>query len=274
MKRHIPVITDTDKRLPYYLIDVGSTWSQEHVVRPVGYMYQWIQCVEGEGELITGGNTFRLKEGMAMLLLKGIPHEYYAISSSWIVDWIVFDGHQVGPFIEHNAGIESSCALYVSRPDLFLSHIQNALEILQSDRPLQGIQCSKVVYSLLTDMVQYASAHPDHSATSLNHKLKPLFDYIEENFHKPLTLELMAEITGFSPQHLCTVFKKTTNNRIFQYIHSVRIKKSKELLLANPHMQIKEIAAWAGFEDANYFCTVFKKLEQISPNQYRKIYLG
>ncbi|WP_376745685.1 hypothetical protein [Paenibacillus sedimenti] len=30
-----------------------------------------------------------------MLLLKGISHEYYAVSPTWIVDWIVFDGHQV-----------------------------------------------------------------------------------------------------------------------------------------------------------------------------------
>ncbi|MNR56240.1 HTH-type transcriptional activator Btr [compost metagenome] len=82
----------------------------------------------------------------------------------------------------------------------------------------------------------------------------------------------MAEIIGVTPQHLCTVFKKTTNVRIFQYINSVRVKKSKELLLHNPNMQIKEVAHLAGFEDANYFCTVFKNLEQLSPNQFRKLH--
>ncbi|MFE5321627.1 helix-turn-helix domain-containing protein [Paenibacillus sp. NPDC056579] len=53
---------------------------------------------------------------------------------------------------------------------------------------------------------------------------------------------------------------------------NTRIKKSKELLLQYPYIQIKEIALLAGFEDANYFCSVFKKLEQISPNQFRKIH--
>lgn len=33
----------------------------------------------------------------------------------------------------------------------------------------------------------------------------------------------------------------------------VRIKKSKELLLQNPQIQIKEVALMAGFEDANIF---------------------
>jgi AraC-like DNA-binding protein len=38
-------------------------------------------------------------------------------------------------------------------------------------------------------------------------------------------------------------------------------------------MQIKEIALMAGFEDANYFSSVFRKFEQISPHQFRKLAL-
>lgn len=177
------------------------------------------------------------------------------------------------PFLRQTAGTQSSGALYVLRPDILLSKIQHLLDIQQSEGNLKGIQCSSVIYSLLTDIVQYTSIHPNHSAIHLNNKLKPLFDYIDQNFSRPLTLEVMAEITGVTPQHLCTVFKKTTNVRVFQYINSVRIKKSKELLLQNPQMQIKEIAYLTGFEDANYFCTVFKNLEQISPNQFRKLQL-
>ncbi|WP_339296961.1 helix-turn-helix domain-containing protein [Paenibacillus sp. FSL R5-0623] len=54
--------------------------------------------------------------------------------------------------------------------------------------------------------------------------------------------------------------------------HSYQIQKSKELLLHNPQMQIKEIAYLAGFEDANYFCTVFKKQELLGLNQFRRIH--
>ncbi|RTE10891.1 AraC family transcriptional regulator [Paenibacillus whitsoniae] len=275
MRRQIPIITESDRLLPYYLVDVGSGWKQEHIVREKGYFYQWIQCMEGEGELRTAGKTFRVKEGMAMLLLKNEPHEYYALSPSWIVDWIVFDGRQVEPFLRYMAEIQNSGAFYVIRPDIFISRIQQALDIQQSDRPMKGIQCSSVIYALLTDIIQYASVQPNQSADLLTHKLKPLLDYIEQNYNQPLALESMAELTGVTPQHLCTIFKKTINVRIFQYINSVRIKKSKELLLHNhPQMQIKEIATLTGFEDANYFSTVFKQLEKISPNEFRKIQLS
>jgi AraC-like DNA-binding protein len=271
-RRLIPVITESVRELPYYLVGAGSNWEQEHVVRPNGYLYQWIQCIRGEGELLTDGKIFRVKEGAAMLLFKGIPHEYYAISPSWIVDWIVFDGRQVEYFLKQIACIKTSGLLYLSRPDIFLSRIQRTLEIEQSDRALKSIEYSGIIYSLLTDIVQYASTNPNRCSSSQYFRLKPLFDYIEQNFNAPLTLDTMAEVTGVTPQHLCTLFKKTTNIRIFQYINSIRIKKSKELLLQNPRMQIKEIARLAGFEDLNYFCSVFKKLEQVSPAQFRKIH--
>ena len=270
-KRLLPVITETDKELPYYVVDAGCNWNQEHVIRPSGYFHQWIQCVKGEGELITGGRTFRVKEGTAMLLLKGIAHEYYAVSPSWIVDWIVFDGHQVEPFLKKTAGFTASGAYYVSRPEIFHTRIKSIIDVDKSACTLKSLKWSGMVYSLLTDVVQYASIHPNNSTSILNSRLKPLLEYIDQNFNKPLILEEMAEVMGITPQHLCTLFKKTTNIRIFQYINSVRIKKSKELLLDSPLMQVKEIACLTGFEDANYFCTVFKKHEQITPNQFRRL---
>ncbi len=272
IKRLLPVITESDRELPYYLIDAGYNWNQEHVISRNEYYYQWIQCIKGEGELVTGGKTFRIKEGTAMLLIKGIPHEYYAVSQSWIVDWIVFDGHQVGHFLKDTFGIKTSGAFYLSRPDIFLFRIRSTAEIGQSDCTLKGIKYSGIIYSLLTDIVQYASVNSNANAYNQYFKLKPLFQYIEQNYNKPLTLEDLANTTGVTAPHLCTLFKKATNIRVFQYINSVRIKKSKELLLQNPQMQIREVASLSGFEDANYFCSVFKKQEQISPSQFRKIH--
>jgi len=271
-RRYIPILTDSDKELPYYVVNVGQQWNQEHVKRSQGYHYQWIQSVKGEGELVLDGKSYRVKEGSAMLLLKEDAHEYYALTPTWLVDWIVFDGHQVESFLNKHLGISSSSLLYLSRPDLFLSKIQHVMDIGQAELGLKNIQCSSVVYSLLTDMMQYSSTQPNNSANHLNSRLKPLFQYIEQNYSKPLTLDELAEVTEYTPQHLCTVFKKMMGIRIFQYIHSLRIKKSKELLLQHPSMQINEIALLTGFEDVNYFCSVFKKHEQLSPTQYRKIY--
>lgn len=272
INRLLPVITETDRQLPYYLIDAGFNWNQEHVISKNGYYFQWIQSIQGEGELVVNGKTYLVKEGCAMLLYKGIPHEYYAISSSWIVNWVVFDGQQVKEFLNNIAGIDTSVMLYLARPDVFLNKFQSMADIGHSESTLTGIKYSSIIYCLLTDIVQYASINNNNDTYNQYFKLKPIFDYIEQNYAKALTLEELADVIGVTPPHLCTSFKKATNLRPFQYINSIRIKKSKELLLENPQLQIKEVAYLAGFEDPTYFCSVFKKHEKINPSQFRRLH--
>lgn len=54
-----------------------------------------------------------------------------------------------------------------------------------------------------------------------------------------------------------------------QYIKQKRISLAKTFLLLND-MSLEEIAIALGYEDYNYFCRVFKQVENMSPAQYRE----
>lgn len=49
----------------------------------------------------------------------------------------------------------------------------------------------------------------------------------------------------------------------------MRIKKAEYLLL-HTELKIIDIALEAGFEDANYFSSLFKRETQMTPSNYRK----
>ena len=52
-------------------------------------------------------------------------------------------------------------------------------------------------------------------------------------------------------------------------LNQLRVEKSKVLLLAS-NAPMSEIYAACGFEDQSYFCKVFKRLEGVTPDRYRK----
>ena len=52
------------------------------------------------------------------------------------------------------------------------------------------------------------------------------------------------------------------------YLSMVRIEKQKNWL-KNPSLSINEVSSLVGYSDANYFSRVFKKIEKISPSDYR-----
>ena len=56
---------------------------------------------------------------------------------------------------------------------------------------------------------------------------------------------------------------------IAEYIRTLRIKKAQALLIDAPDLPISEIAYACGFNDYNYFITVFQRLTGYTPKQFR-----
>ena len=101
-----------------------------------------------------------------------------------------------------------------------------------------------------------------------NYLIDNIILYIDENFAKPLTLEAVASEFLISSGHLCRLFKQKLDINFINYLHQVRIKKAKQLLLTS-NLRIYEIAYFCGYQDINYFTKVFKKYTGLTPIYYR-----
>ena len=56
---------------------------------------------------------------------------------------------------------------------------------------------------------------------------------------------------------------------VTDYINKTRVQRSEELL-GKKTLSMQAIAEQCGFCDANYFTRTFKKINGISPNEFRK----
>lgn len=266
-----PVITEKERKLPVYLDGVGCWHEQEHVIRKEGApRFQWMLCHAGEGELIVEGQTFSIKQGQGILLYPNVPHEYYKTSKEWKVDWITFNGTNLQPFFK-TIGMDRSGVFYVSDESQILSRIRNILKVAQSDNDLRWIDCSSIIYSLLMDLLKFASQRSDESMQQKYLRIKPVFKFIDERFGEDITLKNLADLVEVTPQHFCLLFKEATRTRPVDYINRVRIKKSKEIMIQNNSLEIKEIAKMVGFKDSSYFGAAFKVVEGSTPGSFMKL---
>ena len=92
--------------------------------------------------------------------------------------------------------------------------------------------------------------------------------YVKDNLEKKLTLSLIANHVGYSPNYCEALFKRETGNSILAYVNKERIEKSK-LLIAEGLLTLKEIAEVVGFDDYNYFSRIFKNKTGYPPTKYR-----
>ena len=93
--------------------------------------------------------------------------------------------------------------------------------------------------------------------------------FISTHYDQQITLNQVADKFNMSPSYFSRKFKLCTGFGYKEYLITIRILESCNLL-STTNMPITEIAAKCGFEDSNYFGDSFKKINGISPREYRK----
>lgn len=97
-----------------------------------------------------------------------------------------------------------------------------------------------------------------------------ILNYIEKNYQRKITLEMISKEFNYSAISIRKNFKKHMGESISDYILNFRLDKVKEML-ATTNKGMNEIAEKCGFSSANYMSLIFKEKESMSPFAYRKI---
>lgn len=98
--------------------------------------------------------------------------------------------------------------------------------------------------------------------------VRKALEYIETHYAEKLTLTELAEKTYVSQWYLSKLLNKYTNQSFSDLLNQTRINHAKPLL-DDPSLKIYEISDMMGFNDVTHFSKIFKKLEKISPNEFR-----
>lgn len=123
------------------------------------------------------------------------------------------------------------------------------------------------IYSLINMFYQNNLIEIDKEPDK-HEDLKKVIMFIQNNFDKSLTLEMIAKQIMISPNHLCKYFKKKMGITVFQYINQYRINQSIYYLL-HSQLTIIDIAMNCGFDNISYYIRTFKKITGLTPKQYR-----
>ncbi len=106
-------------------------------------------------------------------------------------------------------------------------------------------------------------------APNSHHIINKVRVYLENNYHYQLMVDDVAQEMSVSPSHFKRIFKRDVGYTFTNYLNMLRIQKAKELLLTSAK-SITDIAFSIGYNDSNYFSTVFKQIEGVSPREFRK----
>ena len=108
-----------------------------------------------------------------------------------------------------------------------------------------------------------------HEPPRLSATLAPLLQWMDQNLHRPLSLDEIARRTAVSPRTLSRRFREQTGTTPLQWVLAARVRRA-QTLLETTALPVEQVAMQAGFESAVSLRERFAKALGVSPTGYRR----
>lgn len=121
---------------------------------------------------------------------------------------------------------------------------------------------------MVTDFCQGVRRHRQRSFPPL---VRRVTDEIDLHLSHHVSTAELAEHLGVSTSTLARRFKEATGITVAAYVARRRAERAARLLATTPQ-SIRDIAAFVGYDDANYFVKVFRSEYGMTPTAYRDLH--
>lgn len=99
-------------------------------------------------------------------------------------------------------------------------------------------------------------------------RLRKVFDFIEANYHRQITLDEVAQAVGYSPAYLTNMVRQQTGKTLYGWIIERRMAQARSLLLETDQ-SVNQIAEAVGYRNSGHFITQFRKLHGTTPQAWK-----
>lgn len=233
--------------------------------------------LSGIGSLTYEGTTYNLAAGDCVFIdcRKAYNHSTgYGTNGDengtlWSLQWCHFYAPSLPAIYEKYKERGGSPVFHPDDPSQFITILTNLYSLAASSDYIRDMRINELLSSLLTLLMEQ-SWHPESKTVSRKRlELVEVKNYLDEHYAERIVLDELAEKYYINKYYLTKIFKETYGSTISNYLIAMRITKAKQLLRFTD-MTVDEIGSAVGMSDANYFSRMFRKVEGISPREYRK----
>jgi len=248
--------------------EVLSIYEKGHVLGQKGYVETFSQT--NVKNVISGYNTSYEEQQFANCLKVGDYEKARRILNE------IFENHflqsvQTIQMIKSrmigliNTMINVIGGMNIDNKDAFMEEI-NLVERLFKCETV--IELQNEMNALICELEVYVRDKVQNNSNKIKDEITK---YIQENYkNHDLSVAKIADEFNMNASYLSKFFKKHVGEGLLNYIHTIRIEKSKKLL-EDDNLSIKEIADMVGFYNSDAYIRTFKKIIGITPGKYRGI---
>ena len=237
----------------YPFPDYSVSRNGDHKVNVFEYV------LEGEGDVLIGGEWSHVKSGDIYILRQGEEHRYRSDPASPMKKiWVNYEADYISHMLSAY-GIESG----IYRSEGARRHFERVYEATQ-----HGTTDAYVYYTIaecIHGIIHLVASEMRQTEGADAHMIR---EALNSAVYEKLTLDQLSESFHISKSNIIRVFKKQYGITPYEYLIGLKIDTAK-LLLKNTHMTIGEIAERVQISDQHYFSSLFLDRVGMRPKDYR-----
>lgn len=264
---------------------------QQHVLRSMKAhsheFFEFIYFETGGGQYQLENHVWDVRAGDLFLTAPYQTHDVRKLTAAqgWV---ILFTSTAV-----NLTGLESSSYLKWSDSPLFLPFAKNVghegsyFNISAAARPQWSQRCQSLntelsrkpfgyeemarslLVQMLIDIARLTLSESNRFPVHSHPLLVEVFDFIENNYRKSISLADIAKAMNLSSPYLSTSVRNLTGRTVLEWIKERRMAEARRLLLET-NDSVAQIAEETGYKETTYFIRQFRQFHHQTPNVWRQ----
>ena len=237
--------------------------------------YLCFMVEDGEGELVCEGKRYDLKAGDVVFIdcRRAYSHSTGLNPNTelWSLRWCHFYGPSMPAIYAkycERGGLPVICGADVSQYTAILTDIYT---LASSSDYIRDMRINRKLNDLLTLLMESSWHREAHTNAPKKMDISLVKSFLDEHYKEKLSLESVASHFFIDKHYLARLFKEQYGVTLVTYLQQVRITHAKRMLRFTDK-SIEEIGLECGIGELNYFSRVFKKLEGVSPSEFRRVW--
>ena len=236
--------------------------------------YEIYYQIKGTRRYFISNKSYNIQGGDIVFIDKNVLHKTTDINDEAMERFLInFDDSFIFGDLKNEI---RTCfdAVVISVPEQKRAELEALFAKMLSEQEDEDEYSPKIYRSymayLFVFLYRIAAKNNQPPAKTENDAIEKAALYIYNCYGENITLNKLAQMSCMSPSYFSKRFKYITGMGISEYLNHVRINHAIALL-CDTSVPVTDIAYMCGFNDSNYFSTVFKRLKGITPKKFRTI---
>ena len=264
--------TDSKPSNELYIFECGFEYCEPRDP----YQYEQIDyylihyVIQGEGFFFIKDQVHHLKAGDGFVIPPNTDNNYYPSNDNpWVYRWIGINGSKAKELLSL-CGFSNENYIFRYDKDNQLNELfENIYLNCNSNYLFRALGYLYQTLSLIMD---------EHSISALQEKtssqcyISDALDFIDKNFDKNITVSDISNYLNIDRSHFYKIFKLHMMNTPQQYLIEYKLKKACDLLRKSSY-SVCEISNIVGFTSQSHFSKTFKKNLNLTPLEYKSLFI-